>query len=72
MQKTKKRILSFVIALIIIAILVFMVLFVFYGIPDLGRSEKYMRLWIKENAKTEIPYNSHMVYDYQGDRGLSP
>ena len=72
MQKTKKRISSFVIALIIIAILVFMVLFVFYGIPDLGRSEKYIRLWIKENAKTEIPYNSHMVYDYQGDRGLSP
>lgn len=72
MQKTKKRILSFVIALGIIAILVFMVLFVFYGIPDLGRAERNIRLWIKANTETEIPENSQMVYDYQGDRGLSP
>ena len=72
MQKTKRRTLSFVIALGIIAILVFMVLFVFYDIPDLGRKEKYFRLWTIEKTQTEIPENSHMVYDYQGDRGLSP
>lgn len=72
MQKAKKKILSFVIALIIIAILVFMVLFVFYGIPDLGRAERNVRMWIKTNAETEIPQNSQMVYKYSAERGLSP
>lgn len=65
MQKTKKRILSFAIALIIIAILVFMVLFVFYGIPDLGRKENNARRWIKANTDIEIPENSIMVYRYE-------
>ena len=65
MQKTKKRILSFAIALIIIAILVFMVLFVFYGIPDLGRKENNARRWIKANTDIEIPETSIMVYRYE-------
>lgn len=72
MQKAKKKILSFVIALIIIAVLVFMVLFVFYGIPDLGRAERNVRMWIKTNAETDIPENSQMVYKYSAERGLSP
>lgn len=65
MQKTKKRILSFAIALIIIAILVFTVMFVFFGIPDLGRKENNARRWIKANTDIEIPKNSEMVYRYK-------
>lgn len=67
MQKTKTImiILSFVIALIIIGILVFTIMFIFFGIPDLGRKENSARRWIKANTDIEIPENSKMLYRYE-------
>ncbi len=64
MQKSKKKIGCLVVALIIIAVLVLLVLYFGFGIPDLGRKEMYSKKYIKNNTGIEIPENAKLAYRY--------
>ncbi len=65
MNETKKRLGCFIISLIVLAVLVFLVLYYGFGIPDLGRKEKNSKNYIKNETGIEIPENAQMAYCYE-------